>query len=76
MKNTLSGLTTIEITRRIREAMIYILECKKEYFANVYSIAVKMARGPFGVTDEEELYIIGCAVAKSYTEAHGQPDHH
>ena len=75
MKGILNGLTTDEKIRRIREAMIWILECKKAYFADVYSIAVKMARGPFGVTDEDELYTIGCAVAKSYTEAHGQPDH-
>ena len=75
MKNSLSGLTTDEITRRIREAMIYILNCKKEYFANVYAIAVKMARTTFGVTNENDVYAIGCAVAKSYTDAHGQPDH-
>lgn len=75
MKNSLSGLTRDEITRRIREAMIYILECKKEYFANVYVIASKMAREVFGVTNEEDWYAIGCAVAKSYTEAHGQPEH-
>lgn len=75
MKNCLNGLSTEEITRRIREAMIYLLGCKKEYFANVYCIAVKMAREVYGVKEEDEWYGIGCAVAKSYTEAHGQPDH-
>jgi hypothetical protein len=75
MKNSLSGLTRDEITRRIREAMIYILECKRTYFADVYCIAVKMAREVFGVTSEDEWYAIGCDVAKSYTDAHGQPEH-
>lgn len=75
MKNCLNGLTTEEKTRRIREAMVWLLECKRTYFADVYCIAVKMARDVFGVTDEDEWYTIGCAVAKSYTDAHGQPEH-
>ena len=75
MKNCLSGLTTDEKTRRIREAMVWLLECKRTYFADVYVIAVKMAREVFGVTDEDEWYTIGCAVARSYTDAHGQPEH-
>ena len=56
--------------------MIYILGCKKTFFADVYAIAAKMARDTFGVTNEDEWYAIGCAVAKSYTDAHGQPEHH
>ena len=55
--------------------MVWLLECKRTYFADVYCIAVKMARDVFGVTDEDEWYTIGCAVAKSYTDAHGQPEH-
>jgi hypothetical protein len=68
------NLTTEEITRRIREAMIYLLECKKEYFANVYAIAAKMARDIFGAT-VEEAYTIGVDVARDYTITHGKPDH-
>lgn len=75
MENNLRELTTDEITKRIREAMIYILDCKKEYFINVYVLAVRMAREIFNVTDERERYIIGCNVAKSYTDAHGKPKH-
>jgi hypothetical protein len=73
--NNLRELTTEEITKRIREAMIYIFDCKKAYFSNVYVVAVKMAREVFKVTDERERYIIGCNVAKSYIDAHGQPEH-
>ena len=74
MRNELKQLTTDEKIRRIREAMVWLLECKKTYFADVYCLAVKMAREVFGVTNEEEWYTIGCAVAKSYTDAHGQPE--
>lgn len=74
MKNTLKGLSTEEITRRIREAMIYILDCKKEYFTNVYVLAARMARETFEVTDERDVFIIGCNVAHSYIEAHGKPN--
>ena len=72
MKTELKQLTNEEKTRRIREAMIYILECKKTFFAEVYAVAAKMARDVFGATDED-AYVIGCNVAKSYTDAHGQP---
>lgn len=75
MKNTLKELTTEEITRRIYNSMIYILECKKEYFANVYAIAAKMAREIFGVTDEAVWYEVGVKVARQYTDTHGQPSH-
>ena len=68
------GLTSEEITRRIREAMIYILDCKKTFFADVYVIATRMARDVFGVTEERDWFTIGCNVAKSYTDAHGQPN--
>ena len=75
MKTILTGLDKNEVKRRIRESMIYLLECKKEYFANVYAISAKMAREVFGVKNEDDVYEIACAVAKSYTDAHGQPEH-
>ena len=74
MKTVLRGLDNKEITRRIRESMIYILECKKEYFANVYAISAKMAREVFEVKKADDVYEIAVAVAKSYTDAHGQPE--
>ena len=72
--NNLRELTTEEITRRIREAMIYILDCKKEYFTNVYVLSARMAREVFEVTDERECGIIAVNVAHSYTDAHGRPE--
>lgn len=75
MKNSLKGLKTEEITTRIYNSMIYLLECKKEYFANVYAIASKMARDIFGVTDEAVWYEVGVKVARQYTDTHGQPSH-
>ena len=74
MMTTLRNLSTTEITRRIREAMIYILDCQPTYFVDVYQLASKMARETFKVTDEDKWYAIGCAVAQSYTETHGQPE--
>ena len=75
MKTILRNLDKSEVTKRIRESLVYILDCKKEYFANVYAISAKMAREVFGVKNEEDVYEIGCVVAKSYTDAHGQPEH-
>jgi hypothetical protein len=73
MKNYFKELTTEEITNRIYNSMIYIFECKKTLFADVYAVAAKSASEIFCIKEDTTIFEIASNVARRYTDTHGQP---
>ena len=74
IKAELKKLPTAEIERRIYEMVVIMLGCKRTLFAEVYTMAERIAVECFGVEAEsEQAYYLGAKVADRYVLTHGQP---
>ena len=66
-------LTIREITKRIYNLTIYMFECKRTEFEEIYKFA-KDVVNVFDVNPESEDALIICSlVATKYVLSHGQP---